>query len=526
MTEPESPAAVPRGEPPAPAPVAPPAPDAAPVPAPVPVAPTAPDAAPAPVPVAPTAPDAAPAPGAGPTGEFHVPVRELLSLTVPALVVGIGCALTLWGLSALATALQHLLWDDLSGAFGLTKDSRLWIAIMLLLTAVLVGLVVTYAPGHAGPDPATTGLVEKPLPLTALPGLAVALVLVLAGGVSLGPENPIMAINAALVTVFGARVARGTRAPLWISLSTAGTIGAMFGTPVAAALMFSELDLGDRRIPLWDRLFPPLVAATAGSLTMSQVASDLSMRLDLPHYTDLRLRDLGLAVAIALVTAALGVLAAYVFTPLHRAFRRARRPFLAIVLGGVVLAGLGALGGPTTLFKGLDEMKGLPSLADAKGGWWFLGIALVKLAALLVASASGFRGGRIFPATFVGAAIGFGIHGLWPGVPLALAVSCAVVGIVVAATRSGWLSLFLAIALVPDTLLVMPSLLATLAAWLLVTNRPELRATDLDPTPAPAPAPVPTGAGAPAASDAGSEPGPDRAAVSADGPVPPPSPGR
>jgi len=459
-----------------------------------------------PVPVAPSAPDAAPAPGAGPTGEFHVPVRQLLSLTVPALVVGIGCALTLWGLSALAKALQHLLWDDLSGVFGLTKDSRLWIAVMLLLTAVLVGLVVRYAPGHAGPDPATTGLVEKPLALRTLPGLAVALVLMLAGGVSLGPENPIMAINAALVTVFGARVARGAKAPLWISLSTAGTIGAMFGTPVAAALMFSELDLGDRRIPLWDRLFPPLVAATAGALTMSQVASDLSMRLDLPHYTDLRLGDLGLAVVIGLATAALGLLGALVFTPLHRAFRRTGRPFVAILLGGVVLAGLGALGGSITLFKGLDEMKELPGLADSKSAGWFFGVAIVKLVALLVASASGFRGGRIFPATFVGAAVGFGVHALWPGVPVSLAVACAVVGIVVAATRSGWLSLFLAIALVPDTLLLIPALLATLAAWLLVTNRPELRATDLDVPPAPS-AP----AGAP---------------VSGGGPVPPPSPGR
>ncbi|WP_264766429.1 thiamine pyrophosphate-binding protein, partial [Klebsiella pneumoniae] len=36
----------------------------------------------------------------------------------------------------------------------------------------------------------------------------------------------------------------------------------------------------------------------------------------------------------------------------------------------------------------------------------FLLIALVKLAALVLASASGFRGGRIFPAVFVGVALG------------------------------------------------------------------------------------------------------------------------
>jgi len=373
---------------------------------------------------------------------------------------------------------------------------------MLLLTAVLVGLVVRFAPGHAGPDPATTGLVETPLPLRTLPGLGVALVLMLAGGVSLGPENPIMAINAALVVLFGSRVAKGTRAELWMSLSVAGTIGAMFGTPIAAALMFSELNAGDRRVPLWVRLYPSLLAATTGALFMMKF-TDLSFRLDLPHYTDLRLRDIVVGTAIALLTAAIGVLAADVFTPLHRAFRRLGGSFLAILAGGVVLAVLGVIGGPITLFKGLEEMQQLPALLDQKPAAWFFGIAAVKLVALLVASASGFRGGRIFPATFVGVAVGFGVAALWSDVPVGLAVGCATVGIVVAATRSGWLSLFLAYAMVPDTLLLIPILVATAAAFLLVANRRELRATDLDHEPV---APV-----GPPASPAGDPPAPDAA---------------
>ena len=423
-----------------------------------------------------------------PPAAFRVPVRQLLRLTFPALVVGIGCALTLWGLSALAGVLQHLLWDDLAAVFGLTKDSRLWIAVMLMLTAVLVGLVVRFMPGHAGPDPATTSLVDhEPLPASVLPGLALALVLMLAGGVSLGPENPIMAINAALVTFAGSRAAKGTRVEMWVMLSMAGTIGAMFGTPIAAALMLTELGLGDRRMPLWNRLYPPLLAATAGALVMTEFTT-LDFHLDLPHYTDLRLRDLVVGSAIALLTAATGVLAAHLFTPLHRAFRRLGRPFVAILAGGAVLAALGALGGPITLFKGLDEMKTLPEHLGESSAGWFFGIAAIKLVALLVASASGFRGGRIFPAVFVGVAVGLGVSALWSDVPAGLAVSCATVGIVVSATRSGWLSLFLAAALVPDTLLLIPILIATLAAWPLVTNQPELRATDLDPDAASVPA--------------------------------------
>lgn len=111
---------------------------------------------------------------------------------------------------------------------------------MLTLTGVAVGLIVLYMPGHAGPDPATESLIGMPLPLSALPGLGLALIVGLAGGVSLGPENPITAINIALVAAAGARLLPKVPRMDWIILAAAGTIGAMFGTPVAAALIFSQ----------------------------------------------------------------------------------------------------------------------------------------------------------------------------------------------------------------------------------------------------------------------------------------------
>jgi H+/Cl- antiporter ClcA len=119
-------------------------------------------------------------------------------------------------------------------------------------------------------------------------------------------------------------------------------------------------------------------------------------------------------------------------------------------------------------------MQELPGLAATTTGAGFLALAGIKLLAMLVAATSGFRGGRIFPTLFVGVALGFAIHAVWDGVPLALAIAAAVVGIIVAATRNGWLSLFMAIAVVPQVSLLIPMLLATLAAWLLVTNRPPL----------------------------------------------------
>lgn len=78
----------------------------------------------------------------------------------------------------------------------------------------------------------------------------------------------------------------------------------------------------------------------------------------------------------------------------------------------------------------------------------------MKLAALVVAAACGFRGGRIFPAVFVGVALGLMLHEHVDAVPAAITVSCSILGLVLVVTRDAWLSLFMAAVVVPDTTLL------------------------------------------------------------------------
>src|SRR6478609_5903235 len=134
-----------------------------------------------------------------------VTATTLLRQVPPAIIVGIVSGLLLIGISALSTWIQHLVWDDLPPHLGVSPDAAWWTILLLTCTGALAGLVVWLAPGHAGPDPATVELVSSPLPFRALPGLTAALVLTLAGGVSLGPENPIIALNVALAVLLGLR---------------------------------------------------------------------------------------------------------------------------------------------------------------------------------------------------------------------------------------------------------------------------------------------------------------------------------
>lgn len=403
------------------------------------------------------------------------PARSLLPLLVPALAVGVASALVLLGVSLLADRLQDVLWETLPDALSIGRYSSLWMIVMLTATGLVAGLAIRAVPGRAGPDPATMGLVDPPLAPGVVPGLLLVTVVALAGGVSLGPENPITAANIALAFWAGRRFAPGAPADLWVSLAAAGTIGALFGTPIAAALILTE-SLASRPGPgaLWDRLFGPLAAGAAGSLTMT-LAAHPSFDLSLPDYTHTHWGDLLAAVVIASAGAVLGLAAVYAFPYVHRAFGALPHPVLALTLGGLLLGLLGALGGHLTLFKGLDEVKELAADPDGWSAGRFALMAVVKTAALLAAATCGFRGGRIFPAVFSGVALGLCAHALVDGVPVAVAVTCGVLGMLLAVTRQGWLSLFTAAVLASDMNLLPLLCVATLPAWLLVTGRPQMQ---------------------------------------------------
>ncbi|MFB7369176.1 ion channel protein [Streptomyces sp. NPDC056222] len=405
----------------------------------------------------------------------ETPLRLLLPQILPALVVGVLASLLFLAIERISEEFEHVLWDTLPDALGIGGYSSLWMIVMLTATGIAVGLVVWKVPGHAGPDPASTGLESPPVAPSVVPGLLLAGTLALAGGVSLGPENPIIAANIALAYWLGRKVAPAAPGALWVVLASSATIGALFGTPVAAALVISEAltHQPGARGSLWDRLFAPLVAAGAGAMTTS-LLTDFTFDLSLPQVPHPGWGDLLAAMVVATAAALFGLLACYGFPHVHRAFKRLNHPMLMLPLGGLVLGLLGALGGPLTLFKGLEQVKELSANIGGYSSGDLAKMAVVKLVALVIAASCGFRGGRIFPAVFIGVAFGMFAQALVPEIPPAVAVSAGVLGVLLATTRQGWVSLFVAGVLAPQPSMFAVLCLASLPAWLVVTGRPLL----------------------------------------------------
>ncbi|EFA2739952.1 ion channel protein [Escherichia coli] len=401
---------------------------------------------------------------------LHPRARTMLLLSLPAVAIGIASSLILIVVMKIASVLQNLLWQRLPGTLGIAQDSPLWIIGVLTLTGIAVGLVIRFSQGHAGPDPACEPLIGAPVPPSALPGLIVALILGLAGGVSLGPEHPIMTVNIALAVAIGARLLPRINRMEWTILASAGTIGALFGTPVAAVLIFSQTLNGSSEVPLWDRLFAPLMAAAAGALTTGLFFHP-HFSLPIAHYGQMEMTDILSGAIVAAIAIAAGMVAVWCLPRLHAMMHQMKNPVLVLGIGGFILGILGVIGGPVSLFKGLDEMQQMVANQAFSTSDYFL-LAVIKLAALVVAAASGFRGGRIFPAVFVGVALGLMLHEHVPAVPAAITVSCAILGIVLVVTRDGWLSLFMAAVVVPNTTLLPLLCIVMLPAWLLLAGKP------------------------------------------------------
>ena len=411
---------------------------------------------------------------ARPEADPDVTPRKLLLLSVPAVLVGVVSALILWTLDRVADALSSVIWTTVPEALSVDPDGW-WIILVLTVTGLAVGIALQVLPGHGGPDSATTELVGPPLPLRTLPGLALVTLLGLAGGVSLGPENPIIAINSAIIVAIFARLIPQVSPQVSMLLAASATIGALFGTPVAAALVFTGLVAAVRKGgSLWDKLFLPLAAAGAASITMHLLGAP-PFAFDMPAYGPPQAFDILTGALVACAVTVIGLAALAVFPFVYRAMHALRHPIVICTVGGLILGILGFIGGPITMFKGLTQMGELlkdPSQYDAGQ---LAAIAGIKIVALLVAASALFRGGRVFPATFIGAALGLLISALFPSLSMSLVVACAVLGIVLVVARDGWLAIFVAVAIPGDIALLPVLCIVVLPAWLLVSQAPEFR---------------------------------------------------
>ncbi|MGD0882932.1 MAG: chloride channel protein [Acidimicrobiales bacterium] len=434
--------------------------------------------------------------------------RSYIQLLVLAALIGVPVSAVAYGYQALVGHLQDWFFTSIPSSLGFHGAPVWWPAPLLLVAGVLVSLSITYLPGTSGHEPAEgfhTG--APPLPIE-LPGVLLASLATLAFGVVLGPEAPLIAIGGGL-GVLAVRLAARDAPPMASTvIAAAGSFAAMstlLGSPIIGAFLLMEAS-GIAGPTLGLVLVPGLLAAGVGTLIfvgLDNLTGLGTFSLAIPglpafsHPTGI----------LFLWAVAIGAVATLAGTAIHLCALAlqavvVRRRLLMTPVAGLVVAGIAigfaeitGKGATDVLFSGQSQLPGLVLHATT----WTVGALVVLGVAKALAyavSLSGFRGGPIFPAMFVGAAIGLaGSH--LPDLSLVPAVAMGIGAMATVMLRLPLTSTLLAVLLfASDGLSVTPLVIvAVVVAYVLSARVPQnlselgrrtgTKATDTTSAPAP-----------------------------------------
>jgi H+/Cl- antiporter ClcA len=407
--------------------------------------------------------------------------RGYVGLLVLAAAVGVPISAAAYAFLALV----GWLYTDLPRAAGF-HDAPLWWPLPLLgLGGLLVGLTIRRLPGRGGHSPAD-GLRTDGAPSPAeLPGIVLAALATLVSGAVLGPEAPLIALGAGLAAIVPL-LARRDAPPATIGIvGAAGSFAAistLLGSPLLGAFLLMEASgLGGAMLGVV--LVPGLLAAGVGALIFLGLDAwtglgTFSLAVpDLPPVGRLDLSELGWALGIGLAAAVIvsGIRRLALFLRPHVERRQVLlTPVVGLAVAGLAI-GYAAITGRSSsdvLFSGQTALGPLV----ANGAAYPVGALVLLLLAKGVAygaSLSGFRGGPVFPAMFLGAAGGVALSHL-PGLALVPAAGMGIGAMSAAMLRLPLTSVLLAtLLLLSDGLAIMPAVIVAVAVAYVASARLE-----------------------------------------------------
>jgi len=412
--------------------------------------------------------------------------KSYLQLLVLAALIGVPISAVAYFYLAFVGHLQTWIFTTIPNTLGFHGTPVWWPLPMLLVAAVLVSLTITYLPGTAGHEPAEgfkTGGAPRPIDLF---GIIIASLTTLALGVVLGPEAPLIAIGGGLGVLavqLAARDAPPMAATVIAAAGSFAAISTLLGSPIIGAFLLMEASgLGGPLLGMV--LIPGLLAAGVGTLIF----------IGLDNLTGLGTFSLAIpglptfshpTGALFLWALAIGVLATLLGTGIHLGglaaqslvlkHRLAWTPVAGLVVAGsaIAFAELTHKSTQNVLYSGQDALPGLVLHAST----WAVGALIVLIVAKSIAyaaSLSAFRGGPIFPAMFIGGAIGVvGSH--LPGLVLVPAVAMGIGAMTTVMLRLPLTATLLAVLLVSsDALAVTPLVIvAVVVAYVLTARMPQ-----------------------------------------------------
>ena len=413
--------------------------------------------------------------------------NSYIRLLILAALIGIPVSAVAYFFLALVSHLQTWCYSSLPMALGFHGAPVWWPVPLLVLAGILVSLSITYLPGASGHEPAEglkTGGTIEPLELV---GIAFAALATLSLGAVLGPEAPLIAIGGGLGILavrLAAKDAPPTAATVMAAAGSFAAVSTLLGSPLVGAFLLMEASgLGGPVLGLV--LVPGLLAAGIGTLIFIGLDSltglgTFSLAIPgLPTFSHPTVAMFGWALAIGVMASLIGTVIRLSGLALQSVV--VKRRLLYTPLAGLVVA-LAAMAFAETTHKSASNVlfsgqSALPGLV-VHAGTWTVGALILLVVAKGVAyafSLSGFRGGPIFPAMFIGAALGSAASHL-PGLVLVPAVAMGIGAMSTVMLKLPLTSTLLAVLLfASDSLTVTPLVIvAVVVAYVCNARLPQL----------------------------------------------------
>ena len=393
---------------------------------------------------------------------------QYLRLLFVAAILGVPISAIAYGFLALVSYFQQEIFIHLPHGLGFSDAPVWWPLPIVTVGGVLAGFAIRYLPGRGGPSPALPFALHAPPTPIQLPGITLAALATLVFGVVLGPEMPLIAIGgglAVLITRLSKKPVPEQASKVLGATGSFAAISALLGSPILGAFLLMEASgLGGPMLGLV--LVPGLLASGIGALIFVGLDSltglgTFSLAIpSLPTFTRPDGAEFAWAIAIGLAAAVIGPAIRWLARRLKTYMDK--WPVIALSLAGAAIAVLAIIyaewtGKPSSevLFSGQDDIG--PLIHNAAG--YSVGALLLLIVCKGLAycvSLSGFRGGPIFPAMFIGAAGGIALSHL-PGLPLVPAVAMGIGAMTVVMLTLPMTSVLLAtLLLASDSLAVMP----------------------------------------------------------------------
>jgi H+/Cl- antiporter ClcA len=303
-----------------------------------------------------------------------------------------------------------------------------WWVVLLGTTGLIVGVMRLLLPVDEISGSLTIVQESNVDRGTALPAIAISIVSMV-GGASLGPFDGGVRAGATVGDWYSSlRGLSETEREVNTASGINGALGGLLTAPVLASLFATELRWPVRR-NLYRILLPSLTAAIFGFAVSFAIIGDTFLGVfELPGF-DLEFWHLGLGVILGVVAASLSwVLGMTVYTIRRWILPAVSNQVIRATLGGVML-GLIAVALPLTLASGKAQLGVEIENVEMLGAGLLIGVVAAKIVAVAISLTTGFIGGPVMPALFIGGTAGLAIHALFPGIPIALAFSAMLVAV-------------------------------------------------------------------------------------------------